>query len=412
VAEAVEEIRNGSGLHVSVLPLGTADIRRSNLRLVLQLVRRLAPLTRSSLVSASGLNRATVLDLVAELQKRGFVSESGFAPAGRRGGRPARVLEMDDSRLAVGALEVNVDHGAIKCASLQGRVLFSRRIDLDSSESGPERIIQLLAGLVDSAWSALSETGTRLVWVSVGCPAYVNTSTGTVISSRSLDWHGIPVVAELGALTKGDVHFTLDRLANLAIHAERKAGGWNTDEGIVVLYGDFGIGGSYQRNGQVLRGDFGIGAEFGHVLVEPGGRPCVCGMRGCLEAYVGLGPLAQALGIPADGRGRRPLAQILASLSKPGPEVRAEVGRQGTRLAQAVASLISVFDPHAVVLGGQLTAVAPLMMPSFRAELERVRAMHTSRANVLVSKLGTSAVLDGGIEAAIHDLCLSPSLIR
>lgn len=391
---------------------GTADIRRSNLRLILQLIRRSAPLTRSSLVAASGLNRATVLALVSELQDRGLVSESGFAPAGQRGGRPARVLEMDDGRSAVGALELNVDHAAIRCASLRGRELHSRRIELDSSALEPPEILRLLAELVTTALTELAKTETRLAWVSVGCPASVNAETGELISSRSLGWHNIPFVAELTRLTSDRVHFTLDRLANLAIHAERRSGGWAAEDGVLMLYGDQGLGGAYQRHGQVLRGDFGIGAEFGHMIVEPGDRECVCGMRGCLETYVGLGPIARAIGLSRDRSGARDRAQILAAVTAPTPQLQAEGERQGARLARAVASLISAFDPRVVVLGGHLMDLAPLTMPAFEAELERFRGGSAGRASIHVSTLGTSAVLQGGIEAAIHDLCTNPDLVR
>jgi predicted NBD/HSP70 family sugar kinase len=248
--------------------------------------------------------------------------------------------------------------------------------------------------------------------VSVGCPAFVDTSSGVVIMSQSLGWSEVPVVAELERRTGNALSYSLDRLANLAIRAERKAGGWPDDDGLLVLFGDVGIGGSFQRNGEVLRGDSGLGAEFGHMVVEQGGRPCFCGKEGCLERYVGLGPLAEAMGAEGEMKGARPLAQVLKALGSPDAIVRKEVARHGVRLAQGVESLMSVFDPRAVVLGGHLTLLAPLLMPSFWAELERTRGRYTGGAEVQVSKLGTSAVVDGGVESAAEELCRKPWLVR
>lgn len=405
------EVGEESGSVGPSLPPSIGDIRRLNLTRTLQIVRDRAPITRSSLVAASGLGRVTILDIVAELQDRGFVRESGFVPAGKAGGRPARALEMDDARLAVGVLEIKADHAALECASLQGRTVFSRRLEMDSSQIGPDQILETLAKTVEEAREFLASSGTRLVRVSVGCPAFVDASSGVVIMSQSLGWSEVPVVAELERQTGGDLSFSLDRLANLAIQAERKAAGWPDEHGLIVLFGDVGIGGSYQRNGEVLRGDSGVGAEFGHMVVEQGGRPCFCGKEGCLEMYVGLGPLAEAMGVGRAMKGARPMAQMLKALENPDAKLREEVARQGVRLAQGVESLMSIFDPRAVILGGHLTQLAPLLMPSFWRELERTRGRYTGRAEVHVSKLGTSAVLRGGIESATHDLCLRPWLV-
>ncbi|GAA3801111.1 ROK family protein [Streptomyces chiangmaiensis] len=407
LGEVSEEVGRG----VPARPPSSADIRRFNLTRVLQLVRGNAPLTRSALVTASGIGRVTVLDIVAELQEWGFVRESGFAPTGRAGGRPARALEMDDTRLAVGVLRVDADHAALECASLQGRTLFSRRIDLDVSQMGPDRILEDLAKAVEEARAFIASAGTRLVRVSVGCPAYVDASAGVVISSYALGWSEVPVVAELERLVGNGVSFSLDRLANLAIHAERRAGGWPDEQGLVLLFGDVGIGGAYQRNAEVLHGDSGVGTEFGHIVVEQGGRPCFCGKEGCLETYVGLGPLAKALGVEPEVERVGLVAHMLKALQNPDAKIREEAARQGVRLAQGVQSLMSVFDPRVVIFGGHLSALAPLIMPSFWTEFERARDRY-SRAGVCVSTLGTSAVMAGGIESAIQHLCLMPWVVE
>lgn len=411
MAEVLGEANGEAGPAGPVLPPKIADIRRFNLTRVLQLVRERAPLTRSALVAESGLGRVTVLDIVAELQNRGFVRESGFTPAGRAGGRPARALEMDDTRLAVGSLVINADHASLECGSLQGRTVFSRRVDLDSSRTGPEEILETAAKAVEEARAFLASAGTRLVRVSVGCPAYVDASAGVVLRSQALGWDGsVPVVAELERQTGDGVSFSLDRLANLAVWAERKAGGWPDENGILLLFGDVGIGGAFQHNAKVLQGDSGVGAEFGHMVVEQAGRKCFCGREGCLETYVGLGPLAQAIGVGQAFEGAGFVPRILEALQRPDAALREEVARQGVRLAQAVHSLTSIFDPSAVILGGRLTALAPLLMPSFWAEFERARGRY-SRTEVRVSTLGTSAVMAGGIESATRDLCLAPWLV-
>jgi predicted NBD/HSP70 family sugar kinase len=387
------------------------DIRRHNLSATLKAVRDRQRVTRADLIAESGLNRVTVLHLVNELQEMGLIQESGLAPTGKSG-RPARVLEMSDTALAVGALELNVDHIALKCTSLQGRVVFTKRLEVSASDHQPEYVLDLAGDLIRQAESSAAAEEMKIVRISVGCPAFVDNAEGVVLKSLSLGWTDVRVIDELEKRSGGGVAFTLDKLADLAIHAERKNSEIPSEEGVLLLYGEMGVGGSFQKHSEILRGDAGMGGQFGHLTVNHDGRPCYCGRAGCLETYVGVAPLSLALesstGHHSSSAAVR-VSEALAAVQDGDPAARKELADQGKWLARAVSTLTAIFDPRVIILGGYLTQLAPLLMPAFEEELGLwAEGEFTHGTEITVSRLGTDAVLDGGIDTAISDLVRSP----
>lgn len=392
-------------------PPSLVDIRRHNLSATLRSVRDHGRVTRADLIAESGLNRVTVLNLVNELEEAGLIEEVGLAATGRSG-RPARVLEMSDSRLAVGALELNVDHLSLKCTSLQGRTVFLERKDVSASEHNPEYVLDLVADMIKRASATAATEGMRIVRVSIGCPAFVDNAEGVVLKSLSLGWVDIPVVKELEKRSGGTIAFTLDKLADLAIHAERRQRSLPAEEGMLLLYGEMGVGGSFQKHSEILRGDAGMGGQFGHLTVNHDGPPCYCGRRGCLETYVGVAPLSRALenstGHHSPSAALR-VSEALAAVEAGSDVAERELAEQGKWLARAASTLTAIFDPKVIILGGYLTQLAPLLLPAFTEELSRYRSgefMHGTET--VVSQLGVDAVLDGGIDTAIDALVHFP----
>lgn len=396
---------------VGAAPPSLVDIRRHNLSATLRSVRDHGRVTRADLIAESGLNRVTVLNLVNELEEMGLVDEVGLAATGRSG-RPAKVLEMSNSRLAVGALELNVDHLSLKCTSLQGRAVFLERKDVSAGDQTPDYVLDLAGEMIQRAAAAVAKEGMRIVRVSIGCPAFVDNADGVALKSLSLGWVDVQVVKELEKRSGGTIAFTLDKLADLAIHAERRHRALPGEEGILLLYGEMGVGGSFQKHSEILRGDAGMGGQFGHLTVNHDGRPCYCGRRGCLETYVGVAPLSRAL--ESSSGHHSPSAALRVSEALAAVEARDEVAarelaEQGKWLARAASTLTAIFDPKVIILGGYLTQLAPLLMPAFTQELNRYSSgefMHGTQS--LVSELGTGAVLDGGIDTAIDALVRAP----
>ena len=386
-------------------------MRRHNLRHTLQAIREHGPVTRKELIVTTGLNRVTVLDLVAELQEVGVVEELTPQSTGKSG-RPARALDIDATQLAVGALELNVGYVSFALATLRGELLASQRVHIRPEGSDADSVLQMAAAILGDAVAACERAGRRLVHVTVGCIAVVDHRAGTIIKSSALGWSYVPVISELTRRLPDPPIFAIDNLANVAINAERQVRNWPADAGAVMLYGDIGVGGAYVRGSNTLRGDFESGAIFGHISVNTEGRRCFCGRRGCLETYIGIGPLANALAENPDAFSTGPeipMAETLAAVHDAGPRVEEELHDQGRWLARAVDVLTAAFDPSVVFIGGALAQLAPLMMTGYADELSRLNPDPLFRyPQVLWSLLGPDAIIRGGIAMSVQSVIQEP----
>ena len=388
-----------------------ADIRRTNLSSVLRAIQRQRQLTRNELIASTGLSRVTVLELVNELQALGVVEEQ----ITRHGtnGRPAGRLVLDQSRLAVGAAEINLGEIAFRLGTLDGEELGSKRIKLGRRRRDPAAVIDALTQAIAEGMGSNAAGGRRLVHLAVGCLAIVARGAGRSLRSTALGWGEEQIAAALSERLGPAVAVSVDRLANIALHAERSLDRWSPDAGVVMLYGDVGIGGAYQSHSDVLYGDSGLGANFGHLTVEYDGRPCYCGRRGCLETYVGVGPLANVLDQTPDRAVTGPAVprtKTLNAVRRGDPTVVRALLDQGRWLARAIEQIVVAFDPAVVVLGGALAEFAPLMMPSREAEAARLnnQSHFASLAIVEPSQLSQDAILRGGIVTAIDAVVREP----
>jgi len=175
----------------------------------------------------------------------------------------------------------------------------------------------------------------------------------------------------------------VDNDATAAAWAEARFGaGAGTDDLVLVAVGT-GIGGGLVLDGAVYRGTAGLGGEVGHMIVAPDGDPCDCGNRGCLETMASgsaLGRAARAVAA-ADPGGRlatlaggpqRVTGEIVFQAAKEGDQAAiALFERTGYWLGVGIASLITIFDPDMVVVGGGLAATGELLLAPARASMER-----------------------------------------
>ena len=210
----------------------------------------------------------------------------------------------------------------------------------------------------------------------------------------------------------------VDNDATAAAWAEARFGaGAGTDDLVLVAVGT-GIGGGLVLDGAVYRGTAGLGGEVGHMIVAPDGDPCDCGNRGCLETMASgsaLGRAARAVAA-ADPGGRlatlaggpqRVTGEIVFQAAKEGDQAAiALFERTGYWLGVGIASLITIFDPDVVVVGGGLAATGDLLLAPARASMERYvfgRA-HRDLPPVAPARLGADAGLVGAATLALRGI--------
>jgi predicted NBD/HSP70 family sugar kinase len=157
-----------------------------------------------------------------------------------------------------------------------------------------------------------------------------------------------------------------------------------------------------------LLGACGYAGEIGHMMVNPDGRPCRCGSRGCFETEVGEESVLVACGRPPDA-GRAGLHEVFAAAGQGEPAALAGLHGVVIWLARGLASLVNILDTDLVILGGTLAGLLPAVGPALKAELASLTTL-TSRhpVPVVASGLGEDSALVGAAEIAFESLLADP----
>jgi len=375
-----------------------ADVRATNLTVVLQHVRRHAPCSRSEIAGATGLTKATVSSLVAELIDRRLVHETGTG--GSRLGRPATALEAVGAEHVAAGLLVSADQLTVVAVDLAGATLLSWRRAYGGPAAPGDRAATEIAALMAKVVTALRRRGRTLRAVSAAAPGAPD-AEGTVRFPAHLGWPDLPLRAVLRrALRRHGVDIAVDSEAALTALAEQR--GATAPADMVCLVGGVTIEAGIVAGGRVVRGAHGLAGRIGHLPLDAAGPACPCGRRGCLEAYAGLPALIHAA-LPdtrADDPGGDllPDLQRLAALAEAGdPACREALAAAGRRLGQAAAVLAGVLDPAAVVLAGRFAPLGPWLVPAAEAELH-ARTAGGARPRIVASGLDPEAAAAGGAE--------------
>ncbi|RSM91819.1 hypothetical protein DMH04_02295 [Kibdelosporangium aridum] len=396
-------------------PTDRAALRRANLAWVIRMLREQGGLSRAQLAVLSGLSKATVSTLVAELTSRRLVRAGGVAAGGQ--GRPGQIVELDTDGVRGVGLEVGVDHIAATSVDTAGNVVADRQIHFDVLSAGVERTIDKLA---EVAGKELADVvGAYPAGITVSVPGLVDTGRGVVRLAPRMRWREVPLADGLA----GRLGFPLDRIsvdndANLSATAEFEAGGMRGTADLVYITGDFGIGAGVIAGSRLVRGSIGYAGEVGHMSMDPMGPQCSCGRRGCWETQVGLAALFHALTAPGDpvSDPNRPIEERMALIRS-----RAEHGDQrtlgalhqiGAALGVGVSIVVNVLSPAVVVLGGYFAALPDWLIEPARIEVA-ARAVVAEAATVRVvgSELGFTAARTGGALAALSRVFEDPTQV-
>ncbi len=267
------------------------------------------------------------------------------------GHRPPVVLAVDvgGTKLAAGLVdEAGALHEATAVPTPAG--------------ADPEALYAVLARLVAGVAARARPRGWALAACGVGCGGPMD--AGSVSPLNIGAWRGFPLRARLEATTGLVTH--LDNDAKALALGEGWRGAAAGERHFMAMVVSTGVGGGIVLDGRLLDGAAGNAGHVGHVVVEPQGRACRCGGRGCLEAEASGPAIAAATG--------RPPAEA-------SPEV---VARAGTLVGRGVASVVSLLDLRRVVVAGSVALGfgAPFFAAA-SAELERRCGLAFTRGVVL-----------------------------
>ncbi|WP_288468161.1 ROK family protein [uncultured Curtobacterium sp.] len=236
----------------------------------------------------------------------------------------------------------------------------------DLPAGGPA--LAAVVAVVDRLAAAATGAGHPLAAIGLCTPGVVDSAAGTVVVAVNLDWHDLPIADLLRERYGVPVAVAHDaRAAATAEIAARTAAGRDVGEMVFIPIGT-GISASLVVDGRLVVGAAGGAGEVGHVCVRPGGEPCTCGQRGCVEAYASARNIRRryrAAGGTIDGA----TDEIVAAVDTD-PVAAAVWADAVDALAAGVAILSAVLDPAVVVVGGGLGESGERLLAPLRTAVD------------------------------------------
>jgi len=362
--------------------------------------------SRSELISRTGLSRATITTLIADLIASGVVEEGDDANDGsRRAGRPAQPLSIVASAAYAAAVDIGHEHVRVALCDATGTSVWEQATAVDVDHT-PTQTLDLAAGLVAEALRSEDVAPDRVLGLGIGIACPVETRTDTLYAEDIMaDWVGVQPADELAGRTGLTAVLVND--ANAGALAESLYGAARNSRHVIYVRLSAGIGAGIVTDGRLLTGGNGLAGEIGHLQVEPAGRVCRCGARGCLETVASPVAVAELLARSWN----RPVdtGELFRLLEAGNPGAQRVIEDVGEVIGRCVATMVTLFDPELIVIGGELAAAGDTLFEPLRRSIRRhVMPRSAKHHRVVPGELGDRAAVLG---AAGLVLAKAPDLL-
>jgi predicted NBD/HSP70 family sugar kinase len=385
---------------------------------VLRMIWEAESISRADIARRADLSRSTVSEIVSILLSTTLVAEAGVGES--RGGRRPIVLQFQDDACSILGVDMGATHISVVLTDLRGRVLAWRHREFPV-RSDPVGTRAAIVELCDACLAGSHVRRGQLLGIGVAVPSPMDPRHPDRLSALAMpDWEGKHGLDALR--TRFEVPVLIDNDANLGALAERWWGAARGLDDFTFIKVATGIGSGHFIGGRIYRGASGVAGEIGHLTIDTHGALCVCGNRGCLVTYVGSEALvqrAQALfTVHPDSVliGRELTAHAIEEAALAGDPLAVHMMFEVAEyLGIAVAGMLNLMNPAAVIFGGGLARLGEqLLVPLRQAVMQRTFVGAVASSQIKASELGTRGVAIGAatlvLDAALHDPSLFPTI--
>jgi glucokinase-like ROK family protein len=399
-------------------------VREKNLSSVIKLLHDQSRLSRAQIANLTALNKSTVSSLVEELMQRGLIHETGVNSTGT--GRPATMLEINPSGGGIIGLEFGVDFVSVLLTDFTGKVLWRQLVNVDPTAS-EQATISLTLSIIDQAVHDCQHRHLRLLGLGVSTPGIVDVKEKVLVFAPNLHWKNIPLGKIYSEHTGLNVF--IDNDGNSAAVGEHLFGRARGIGNFVFIFAGVGMGGGLFLNNELYRGFNGFAGEIGHIPILSNPTieiPCHCGNRGCWETYSNQYSIIRRAEACLEVKRPTLIADLMnadnSQLSIQLIKDAADAGDKealgifaetGEVMGLGIATLINIFNPEMVVLGGPLSIIGDYLLPSIERSVIAHSLMEINKqVAIILSEFGADASVIGAVALVVHDILLNPSHVK
>jgi glucokinase-like ROK family protein len=386
------------------------NIKTFNKRVILDMIR-FTPggISRAELARQIGITRAAISTIVADLEKIGLVDEIDTGPT--TGGRRPILLAINPRFGYIVGVDMGATHLRLVITDYAAHVLDEIEYPLYVG-NGPSNCLAQVDKQLNLLLERLQLAPANITAVGMGVPGPVVADAGMVSNPPIMPgWDGYPIRSHLENLWQ--LPLSLGNDAELGALGEWAYGSGRGESNLAYIKVGTGVGSGLLLNGRIYRGANGTAGEIGHITIEDNGPLCTCGNYGCLEAMAGgLAIARKAREAIVSGRRtqlsaiepEKILAVDVARAAQLGDLVSQQIiTNAGKYLGIAIASLVNIFNPGLVVIGGGVAQLGDLLLEPIRKTVME-RSLHSAAKTVRITSavLGRRASSMGAVVQAIN----------
>lgn len=383
---------------------------------VLRLNWREHQISRAEISRQLDLSRSTVTEIIKDLLPTGLVAEVGNGESS--GGRKPILLEFQDDAKVILGIDIGATHVSVAMTNLRGKLLLWKEKEYPVRED-PEGTHKLIDELCNECFSTLKPGSEMLLSIGVSVPSPVDPIHPEYLSETIIPaWHGKSGLERLRE--KYGVPVYLDNDANLGALAEHWWGAGKNVNDLIYIKISNGIGAGYILGGKLYRGSKGIAGEMSHMPIDPNGRLCGCGLRGCLATVISAWALKERIGTLSNLYPESPLLNEIPSIidienaALDNDPLAIQVVAEATNyLTSAITSLVNLMNPDMIIIGGSLSRLGELVVNPIQKKIDASALVsNVSKTKLVTSALGSKGIAIGAATLAIEQAFIDPRILR
>lgn len=321
--------------------LTNTDVKKLNKNRIFRLIYNSDKISRQEIADQLGLSLPTVNQNLKMLMEDGLIEYVGNFTS--TGGRRAQAITIDNNARKAISVNIKADYINVDVVGLKGQIIYSMADKAHFSKSSA--YIEKLTDAVRHAVDYVGADADDILGVGITVPGILDDEKQILISAPPLKAKNYDFTRLISAI---DYPVIVMNDARAEAYAGHWFNGKPEDEKIYIMLGE-GVGGAYINASAIRNGVHNRGGEFGHMVIHPGGKQCLCGKKGCFEAYVSEKVLSSELDMTLDN-----FFELAAQGNKNNSDVLDEYM---DNLALGINNIYTMMDCD-IVLGG---TVAPYL---------------------------------------------------
>lgn len=319
--------------------LTNTDVKKLNKNRIFRLIYNSDKISRQEIADWLGLSLPTVNQNLKMLMEDGLIEYVGNFTS--TGGRRAQAITISNNARKAISVNIKADYINVDVVGLKGQIIYSMYVKAHFNKSSA--YIEKLTDAVRHAADYVGADADDILGVGITVPGILDDEKQILISAPPLKAKNYDFTKLISAI---DYPVVVMNDARAEAYADHWFNGKPQDEKIYIMLGE-GVGGAYINASAIRNGVHNRGGEFGHMVIHPGGKQCLCGKKGCLEAYVSEKVLSSELNTS--------LEDFFAQAEKGKPDYVDMLEEYIDNLALGINNIYTMMDCD-IVLGG---TVAP-----------------------------------------------------